>query len=164
MTLPRITLSPAARRRKTPPQTAKWRELTLAALLKIGRKGNRAPNSDAGGESWPKMTSCPACGAMNSANATPCPRWRFSAAPSSRSDSQLCWRSPFCTVYCSDIYDAGEGAVTSANSAWMRSACPIGAGKTLCTRSPPLPLSKLRSRAPDARASRGPQQKCGRQS
>jgi hypothetical protein len=51
MTLPRITLSPTAPRRKTPPQTAKWRELTLAALRKIGRKGNRAPNSDAGGES-----------------------------------------------------------------------------------------------------------------
>jgi hypothetical protein len=74
MTLPRITLSPTAPRRKTPPQTAKWRELTLAALRKIGRKGNRAPNSDAGGESWPKMTSCPACGAMISVNATACPR------------------------------------------------------------------------------------------
>jgi hypothetical protein len=108
----------------------------------------------------------PGVGAMISANATACPRC---GAVFSRTlvTVGLAIMLAIAVLYSllQDIHEAGEGAVTGANSGWMRSACrPIGAGKTLCTRSPPLPLSKLRSRAPDARASRGPQQKCGRQS
>ena len=38
-------------RAQAPPQSAKWRKLTLAALMDIGRKKNRAPNSEHTGES-----------------------------------------------------------------------------------------------------------------
>jgi hypothetical protein len=41
MTLPRIALSPLAPRRKAPARIAKWRKVTLVALMEIGPKGNR---------------------------------------------------------------------------------------------------------------------------
>jgi hypothetical protein len=41
MTLARITLSPTASGRKAPAGIAKWRKATLAALMEIGRNGNR---------------------------------------------------------------------------------------------------------------------------
>ena len=41
MTQARITLSPTAAGRKAPARIAEWRKATLAALMEIGRYGNR---------------------------------------------------------------------------------------------------------------------------